>query len=107
MEAPTLRTADVAAAVAGMVVGALVIGIIFLVRPPSAPATPPSRSKAAQPASSVTAAETAAAKAKVCTTFHQADAAIGVAINAPGGAADPDAAKAKVGAAVVSSALAL
>ena len=43
----------------------------------------------------------------MCTTFHQADAAIGVAINAPGGAAGPDAAKAKVGAAVVSSALAL
>ena len=107
MEAPTLRTSNVAAAVAGIVVGAIVIGIVYIVRPTSTPATPPSRSTAAQPASSVAAAGTAAAKAKGCTTFHQADAAIGVAINAPGGAAGPDAAKAKVGAAVVSSALAL
>jgi hypothetical protein len=106
MEAPTVRTPNVPAAVAGIVVGALVIGIIYIVRP-STPATPPSRSTAAQRGSTVTAAGTAAAKAKVCTTFHQADAAIGVAINAPGGAAGPDAAKAKVGAAVVSSALAL
>jgi len=108
MEGPTLRTPNIAAVVAGIVFGALVIGIIYLVRPPSTPTAPPSRSTAAAPASTVTAAGTAAAKAKVCNIFHQADAAIGVAINTPGSnAAGPDAAKAKVGAAVVSGALAL
>jgi hypothetical protein len=107
MEAPALRSPNVAAAVAGIVVGALVIGIIYLIRPPSTPAAPPSRSTAAQPASTVTAAGTAEAKVKVCNIFHQADAAIGFAINAPGSTAGPDAARAKVGAAVVSGALAL
>jgi len=107
MEAPTLRKPNVAAAVAGIVFGALVIGIIYLVRPPSTPAAPPSRSTPSQPASTVTAAATAAAKAKVCNIFHQADAAIGVAINATGSAAGPDAERAKIGAAVVSGALAL
>jgi hypothetical protein len=107
MEPLTLRNPNVAAAVAGIVVGSLIIGIIYLVRPTSTPATAPSRSTAAQPVSTVTAAGTAAAKAKVCTTFHQADAAIGAAINSTGGAADSGAAKANVGVAVVSSALAL
>jgi hypothetical protein len=92
--------------VAGFVVGALVIGIIQLVQPKPTPASPPSASPAAQPPSTISAAETAAARAKLCTTFQQADAAIGATINAPDGA-EPVAAKANARAAVVSSALAL
>jgi hypothetical protein len=106
MEQPTRRTPNVAMVVAGFVVGALVIGIIHLAQPTSTPASPPSASTAAQPPSTFTAAETAAAKAKLCTTFRQADAAIGGTINAPDGA-EPSAAKANARAAVVSSALAL
>jgi hypothetical protein len=106
MEAPTLRTSDVAAAVVGIVVGSIVLGIVYLVRPTPPPAHPsPPATPAAKPASSATATGSAAAKTKVCSTFHQADAAIGDAINGP--AADPGAANARVGAAVVNSALAL
>jgi hypothetical protein len=106
MELPTRRISNVAMVVAGFIVGGLVIGIIHLAQPASTPASPPSASAAARPPSTVTAAETAAAKAKLCTTFQHADAAIGAAITAPGGA-EPVAAKANARAAVVSSALAL
>ena len=106
MEQPTRRTSNVAMVVAGFVVGALVIGIIHLARPASTPASPPSAPTAAQPPPTVSAAETAAAKAQVCSTFQHADAAIGGTINAPDGA-EPSAARANARAAVVSSALAL
>jgi hypothetical protein len=106
MEQPSRSTVNVAMVVAGFVVGTLVIGIIHLIQPKSTPASPPSASTAAQPASTISAAETAAAKAKLCTTFQQADAAIGASINAPDGA-EPRAVEANARAAVVSSALAL
>jgi hypothetical protein len=106
MEQPTRRISNVAMVVAGFVVGGLVIGIIQLARPTSTPASTPSASTAAQPSPTVTAAETAAAKAKLCTTFQHADAAIGATINAPDGA-EPGAVKANARTAVVSSALAL
>lgn len=92
--------------VAGFVVGGLVIGIIQLAQSTSTPASPPSAPTAARPPSPITAAETAAAKAKLCATFQHADAAIGGTINAPEGA-EPSAARANARAAVVSSALAL
>ena len=107
MTEPILRTSDVAATVAGIVVGAIVLGVIFFVRPTSTPATSPSRAAAARPVSAPATESAAAAKAKVCIIFRQADAAIGVAVNAPGGTADSGAANGKVGAGVVSSAVAL
>src|SRR5207248_2781557 len=68
--------------------------------------SPPSAQTATQPPPTVSAAEAAAAKAQVCSTFQHADAAIGGTINAPDGA-EPSAARANARAAVVSSALAL
>jgi hypothetical protein len=106
MKQPTRRISNVAMVVAGFVVGGLVIGIIQLAQSTSTPASPPSAPTAARPPSPITAAETAAAKAKLCATFQHADAAIGGTINAPEGA-EPSAARANARAAVVSSALAL
>jgi hypothetical protein len=106
MKQPTRRISNVAMVVAGFVVGGLVIGIIQLAQSTSTPASPPSAPTAARPSSTITAAETAAAKAKLCATFQHADAAIGGTINAPEGA-EPSAARANARAAVVSSALAL
>jgi hypothetical protein len=106
MKQPTRRISNVAMVVAGFVVGGLVIGIIHLAQPTSTPASPPSAPAPAGPPSTITAAETAAAKAKLCATFQHADAAIGGTINAPEGA-EPSAARVNARAAVVSSALAL
>jgi hypothetical protein len=106
MEQPTRRISNVAMVVAGFVVGGLVVGVIHLAQPASTPASPPSAPAPARPPSTFTAAETAAAKAKLCTAFQHADAAIGGTINAPDGA-EPNAAKTNARAAVVSSALAL
>jgi hypothetical protein len=106
MEQPARRISNVVMVIAGFVVGGLVIGIVHLALPTSRPASPPSAATVARPPATFTAAEAAAAKAKLCTTFQHADAAIGGTINAPDGA-EPSAAKANARAAVVSSALAL
>jgi hypothetical protein len=88
---------------------ALVVGIISLAQsgsstPSAASAVPPT--PIAPPAPAFSAGETAAAKEKVCTTFHQAADAVHVATSAPNGA-EPIAASVNARAALVGGALAL
>jgi hypothetical protein len=87
-------------------VSALAIAVVDLNRPPSSTSMPTPASTTAVAPPSFTAADEAAAKSHVCSTFDKVSKAVKIATSAPNGA-EPVAASANARAALVGGALAL
>lgn len=85
---------------------ALVVGIVALSRPTSPTMAPAPAATTAAASPSFTAADEAAAKGHVCTTFDNVSNAVKIATSAPNGA-EPVAASANARAALVGAALEL
>jgi len=105
---PSRNRAAVVLATIGVLtaVTALVIGVIDLNRPASVGVVPGPTASTPVASPSFTAADEAAAKSRVCSTFEKVSKAVKVATSAPNGA-EPVAASVNARAALVGGALAL